>query len=670
MQPLPPAFGQSAAPGGWSGFPNAASVASPMNADIVERSWERSRQLGLEASHRILFNEVTRAHERRTEESNRSLIAACTPEMTALYQSLVDTPWMLACVNADGTVVKAVGTPPDEAEDLRLALRTGVTLSERIVGTTGPGCALIEEKPVIVRGDDHFLQEAKKFVCAAVPMFDPQGRLLGALDASCKYRAYKWPLLEPLVIAARAIENRLVQALLDTICIRIHYRSDILGSPLEGILAFSADGLLMGFNQTARHLLSIDYAPEAPIAFESLFDIAFPRAVDRLRTARGPMALDCANGMRLPARIGKSQDGQPEARLRAGPAKNGDSAARSPLPAAPMPIVVDDALGADMDKARRAFARDIPMLLNGETGTGKEVLAQWLHAGGPRGNGPFVAINCSAIPASLIESELFGYVEGSFTGGRRGGATGKLEQANGGTLFLDEIGDMPLELQGRLLRALQERRVTRLGGDVAIDLDISLICATHRNLAQLIDNDGFREDLYYRINGLRLLLPPLRERNDIRQLIMHFLGQSTAGRPPLTLSNAALKLLIQYPWPGNIRQLQHAINLAAVLAEDEGSIEPQHLPAEIGATRPPLDRRAHDDTGRPALPPLEQMECTVIRTTLLANNGNVSATARALNVSRQTIYRRLRQLGIDPQRAGPGNSDSWISDSLAQPQAV
>ncbi|WP_456047808.1 sigma-54-dependent Fis family transcriptional regulator [Advenella kashmirensis] len=224
------------------------------------------------------------------------------------------------------------------------------------------------------------------------------------------------------------------------------------------------------------------------------------------------------------------------------------------------------------------MSKGVPVLLYGETGSGKEVLARAVHDRSPRRDGPFVAVNCASLPESLIESELFGYRAGAFTGAQRQGRSGKILQAHGGTLLLDEIGDMPLALQARLLRVLDERKVTPLGADASVDVDIQLISASHRNLTDLVAKGQFREDLYYRLNGVEIRLPPLRERQDKRQLIEAIL-QEEAGKP-VVLSDQALKILMQYVWPGNLRQMRHVLRTMAVLAEGT-IIGVEHLPGPL-----------------------------------------------------------------------------------------
>ena len=605
----------------------------------VKRSWDRARRRGLCASDTLMFNEVSVSLQRQVRERNKYFTDAVAPELAALSRSLAPSGWIVACVDDLGIVVDALGKPSDDDRRLKLALRTGVSLSEDAVGTNAPGCALVERRPVIIGGCDHYLQEAHQFLCVAVPISDPHGRLLGALDASCERGGNPLAVMESLVLAGRAAENRLVFALNRAIFIRFHHRLDMVGTPLEGIVAFSEDGELLGMNQTARHIFSIDGGARQTITFESLFGIGFQRAVERLRADRqGMPQLESGHGMLLHSRLCSSADvGRVAPQAAAAPR-------RLQRDGAPAMVARDARVGQMLDKAARAFARDIPVLVNGETGTGKEVVARQLHHRGPRADGPFVAINCSSIPSSLIESELFGYVDGAFTGGRRGGAAGRLEQANGGTLFLDEIGDMPLELQTRLLRVLQERSISRIGGSELIAIDISLVCATHRDLRQLLADGRFREDLFYRINGLRIELPALRERSDLEELIEQFLAREGAAGAVPRLSEAALAALHGYRWPGNIRQLQHALHLAAVLAEGEPCITPEHLPAEIvvssgGETPRQAARAPH------GLPSLRQSEAELIRISMHATGGNISEVARRIGVSRQTLYRKLKKYG-------------------------
>jgi transcriptional regulator of acetoin/glycerol metabolism len=285
-------------------------------------------------------------------------------------------------------------------------------------------------------------------------------------------------------------------------------------------------------------------------------------------------------------------------------------------------------------------------LLRGETGVGKEVFARTVHARSPRAEGPFVAVNCASLPETLIEAELFGYRPGAFTGADKRGQRGKVAQADNGTLFLDEIGDMPLALQARLLRVLDERVVMPLGADVAQSVDFQLMSASHCNLADMVTQGRFREDLYYRLAGVELELPALRERQDRAELIRRLLIDE--GREDAALTTAAWDLLLRHPWPGNVRQLQHVLRTAVALA-DGATLSPEHLPSLRIA-------RTHASPGAGdadiALSPEEAEQRQVLLDALEAARWNVSQVAKGLGVSRNTLYRRMHRLHIPVTHTG------------------
>jgi transcriptional regulator with PAS, ATPase and Fis domain len=331
--------------------------------------------------------------------------------------------------------------------------------------------------------------------------------------------------------------------------------------------------------------------------------------------------------------------------------------AAAPLPGLRQLQTGDAQMGAVIDRVLRVIDRDIAVLIQGETGSGKEVLARAIHQASQRASGPFVAVNCASIPESLIESELFGYEEGAFTGARRKGCHGKVMQAHGGTLFLDEIGDMPLALQARLLRVLQEREITPLGGGRPVAVDLAVISATHRPLRDMIAARSFREDLYYRLNGLVVQLPPLRDRSDLMVLAERLLKRECRDRMP-RLSEEVVALMQAYHWPGNIRQLATLLRTAAAMVGTEPVITVEHLSedflldarlmaptlpsAQTSAKAAPQDDAA--DREPEAAPPgrtLQQLENDTVRRALAEAGGNISVAARRLGISRNTIYRKL-----------------------------
>ena len=302
------------------------------------------------------------------------------------------------------------------------------------------------------------------------------------------------------------------------------------------------------------------------------------------------------------------------------------AAHRARLGAAARVCGSDPAMKRNLDLAQHLAQRGVPILLAGETGTGKEVFARGLHELSHRYAGPFVAVNCASIPEALIESELFGYRKGAFTGAAREGYRGRILQADGGTLFLDEIGDMPLALQARLLRVLETREVVPLGGEQAVNVDLQVVSATHRDLAAAVRAGLFREDLYYRLCGMLIELPPLRRRADRRALLLRVLAEESQGRA--VFAPAALELLDEHAWPGNFRELRNAVKVALALTADD-IIRPEHLPPAIGN-----GAAAPDDERGALLASIER------------HRWNLSAVARRLGISRRTLYRRMHRLGI------------------------
>lgn len=284
------------------------------------------------------------------------------------------------------------------------------------------------------------------------------------------------------------------------------------------------------------------------------------------------------------------------------------------------------------------------MLVTGETGAGKEVFARRLHAASRRRAGPLVVVNCAALPDSLIEAELFGYDEGAFTGARRQGTVGRIREAHGGTLMLDEIGDMPLLLQTRLLRVLEDKTVMPLGGGRAAPVDFQLVCATHCDLAALAAAGRFRADLMFRVNGYEARLPSLRERDDRRALIRRLFAETGGDAKQLTLADEALAALCAFPWPGNVRELLAVLRTLTALAEPDAEIGVDLLPARIGEASidaPSLVAEHDDGASQPT--PLADVTQQEIRQALRAAGGNVAQAAARLGLHRSTLYRHLRR---------------------------
>jgi transcriptional regulator of acetoin/glycerol metabolism len=320
-------------------------------------------------------------------------------------------------------------------------------------------------------------------------------------------------------------------------------------------------------------------------------------------------------------------------------------------------LTLEDLAGEDPQMLRnvrsayRIANSNVTVLIQGPTGSGKEAFAHAMHLASNRADRPFVAVNCAAIPETLIESELFGYKAGAFTGARKDGMRGKILQSSGGTLFLDEIGDMPLMLQTRLLRVLEEQEIVPLGSETPIKVDLHVLAASHRNLREMIARGTFRDDLYYRLNGITLELPPLRERADKESVIHQALAAETGNGRPAAIERDALQRLLAYPWPGNIRELRNVIRTALAIC-DGGVVRRIDLPREIReaeaiqTTLSPADVRSIIPKGPVSANPLQVAERAALLSVIEDCHGNMTRVAMQLGMSRNTLYRRIKRHGI------------------------
>ncbi|WP_232540197.1 sigma-54-dependent Fis family transcriptional regulator [Azohydromonas aeria] len=587
-----------------------SSIAAPpegpaAHVDLIKQSHERCAALGLTRIERPDYEPLMRSDLNDARERNRKLHTHAAPVMELLLEQIAGTQSMIVLTDAHGTILHSVGDEEFVTRAGKVALSPGVNWAEHSKGTNAIGTALFAERPTLVHAEEHFMHANQFLTCSAAPIFDPRGNMLGVLDVSGDHRAYHQHTMGLVRMSARMIENHwLNDHCANRLRLHFHSRPEFIGTLLEGIVVVGADGKLLGANRSALDQLGISGVALRNQTLTSLFGTTVGAVADHFRGPLAlPMKLTLPDGRQLLASarmdwatlaFSAVPAGAPAIEQRAAPreavaqptqpasaalAEAGAAATQLPaaLPTGLSYLQTGDAqIEAVVQKARRIINRDIPLLILGETGTGKELLAHAVHQDSNRAKQPFVAVNCASIPETLIEAELFGYEEGAFTGARRKGATGRIVQANGGTLFLDEIGDMPLQLQARLLRVLQERCVTPLGSGKAIAVDIAVIGATHRNLREMIQRGEFREDLYYRLNGLVLRLPPLRERSDLALVAQRILAAECPQGAP-RISPEVMALFQRCDWPGNIRQLANVLRTAAVMAAGEPMITQAHL---------------------------------------------------------------------------------------------
>lgn len=607
----------------------------------VARSWRRSLAAGLMPAGRLLETEHTSgANLRHTLASNHDLLAHSRPVMEFLFEQVRHSQGMVILADQHGTLIDTLGHADFLGKADQVALSCGASWQEQHRGTNAIGTALMEASGIVIHGAEHFFERNDFLTCTAAPILSARGELMGILDISGDQRNGHPHTLGLVSMAASMIENRLVTSSCQSpVRLHLHAYAEGIGSVAEGIVMLSNEGWLTGANRVGLALLGLKAADLGTVILEQLMDVRLNELLSRFKHRPGvPTQVHLRDGTPLFVQVHQ----EPTSAGFTLPTPKAAESYVAPQDALARLDTGDLRWHAACDKVRRIMGKPIPLLIQGESGVGKELFAQATHDSGPRRNGPFVAINCAALPENLIEAELFGYAPGAFTGARREGSLGRLREAQGGTLFLDEIGDMPLGLQSRLLRVLQERSVSPLGGGPPVPLDFSLICATHCKLREKADLGTFRSDLYYRINGLTVQLPALRERSDFLALTPPLL-RSIHPEYALDLAPDLLARLSQYAWPGNLRQYVSMLRTAcAMLNPNETVLDWHHLPDDMAEELSGTAQISRAAKGPGASQSLDALSRLAMRDALESSGGNVSQAARVLGVSRQTLYRKLK----------------------------
>lgn len=621
------------------GFIRSQASARGISPDpLVAHSWYRSEiEHGLSAQRQVPLVVLEHHELRQQQQRQQHYLNIASQGVAGLAQRIAKAGFSVMLSDEHGVVLDCMGEHVPQAGGRHRGLVLGSCWDEAMVGTNGIGTGLVARQPLVIHQAEHFLSANFGLSCSVAPIFDPQGALKGCLNASCLHspgpKQAQYLTLQLVVMYARMIENAyLRQSHRDGLTLSLKPRDEIADLANEQLLALDPQGRIIAANhasfQAYPDLLGRSIESLLPMGVDELLHFSRGGANSVLLRTLATHAL-VEVGLRVPRQL---------------PAQ---TAAARPMAARPShsnPLDrlagQDPNLQRDTQRLLKVLDKGLPILLQGETGTGKEAFAKAIHQASQRRQAPFVALNCAALPESLIESELFGYRAGSFTGADKKGMKGKLELANGGTLFLDEIGDMPIALQTRLLRVLAERELLPLGAQAPIALDIQVISATHQDLPGLIEQQRFRADLYYRLCGFRLELPALRQRQDVESLVEHLLATRHAG---LRLGESARAILLRHDWPGNIRQLITVLDFASAMAES-GVIEQDCLPDELALAQPHNRRLSppeplSDSIGQPAA---ELLAC------LRRHRWNISACATELGVARTTLYRRMRQHGIVP----------------------
>jgi len=632
---------------------------SPTFRPEIADSHDRCRQFGIDPSATRNLSQVHLTQEELTarREANRDLLDVACVQIQELYRFVAGAGFAVGVVDREGFLLDIIGDSP-----LLEILRNGNFIpgyrwTEADVGTGAISLGLARRTPVQVTDDEHYCKRGYGHTCSASPIFGEAKELIGLIAMTGEASKVHPHSLGMVITAAKAIENQMrITKTSQELLLRNNYMTAIIESIDGGVMAVDKNGIITQVNNQARKILQwedqIEGRPLSTLlgSKEDLQTLLHTKSgfTDREIFVKGPRGVLqlIANAKPIPDSQGEVQGiifiFQEIDRIRRLVNKMAGSQAR---------FTFEDILGISnaIQEAKKlgmlAAAGKSNVLLLGETGTGKELFAQSIHNHSKRRQHPFVTINCGAIPRELLESELFGYVEGSFTGARRGGRPGKLELADGGTVFLDEIGDMSVDMQVKLLRVLQSGEVYRIGQHKSISVDLRIIAASHFDLKQEVGKGNFREDLFYRLNVLPIRIPPLRERpEDILLLAKHALKRcgQVLNKPSVKFSPNSEQVLLNHLWPGNVRELENVIERAVNLVEGQ-IIEPRHFG--------PLTSKKEKSTSKETQGiSLKDMEKEIIAQAIRDTGSNLARTAKTLGISRATLYKKIKKFNLSIDR--------------------
>ena len=619
--------------------------------DIIRRSQERSVRYGVEKDRPGPKRILKGAELAAVLEENEALIQIAKPFMEILYDVLRDSGFSIYLTDRHGVVLTIIGDEDILEGQTKAGIVVGSDMSEKSTGTNSMGAALHEDCSIQTSGEDHFITVFYIWTCSAAVIHDENGTIIGCLNLT-GWRQSAHPHTLGLVVAAvKSIEHQLSAEKAETELKGAYdYLSTVMDSMNSGFFVADTNGIVKAVNNNLCRMLEIEKAEilqkKASMVLEN-----WDWIIAQLRTK---------NTFENREIIYFGNQKKNRFDLSVYPIKNQNEKITGTVAIFKdiqnvynmvnkytgmiAAYTFDDILGESKSivklKAQMKSISDSPstVLIQGESGTGKELIAQSIHNNSSRRNGSFVAINCGAIPKSLIESELFGYEEGAFTGAKRGGHPGKFELANGGTLFLDEIGEMPLDMQVSLLRVLQEGCVNRLGGNKCTITDVRIIAATNKDLKKEIERGTFREDLYYRLSVIPIYVPPLREREgDVELLIKHFLKVKAVklGKPIPKVQPDLYEKLLRYHWPGNIREMENCIEN---IVNMDG-----YTTLDFGVPDADPHRTETSESLSYDMCSLEEWEKRAILACVEKCGGNITKAAQVLGVNRSTLHAKINR---------------------------
>ncbi|AVQ40401.1 sigma-54-dependent Fis family transcriptional regulator [Clostridium botulinum] len=609
----------------------------------------------LEISKDLVYSKkIIRDEELKRELNNNSeLIIIATPFMNKLYQFVKGSNFFVILTDGDGCILNVIGDESILKEAFNVKMIPGAYMDEKNMGTNAMGMALSEKSPIQISGEEHYVKAYHRWTCSAAPIKDINGKIIGTLDLTGYSENVHSHTLGMVVAATNAIEkmielnnyNRALQVSKKSI-------ENVFNSIQRAILRVDLSGAIKTINNNAIELLGFnendiksmkmwDLIPDWSMVLDEIYDKgSFVDEDVYVHCLKNKLQLNLSaypiydSSMRIIEVTCLLSDIQKTRKL-AGKILSGQAI-----------YTFDKIIGESkkllsiIDYSKKIADSRSTILITGDSGTGKEVFAQSIHNYSDRKDKPFIAVNCGAIPRNLIESELFGYEEGAFTGAKRGGYRGKFENSHGGTIFLDEIGEMPLDMQIKLLRVIEEGVINRIGSSKQIPVNSRIIAATNKDLREEVEKGNFRKDLFYRINVLPVYLPALKERReDIPLLIDYFMNKTSKhlNKRKVAIPPAYMERLMNYHWPGNIRELENIVELIinAESVEIINNIN-HHSSKEVRD-------KAKEET---MVFNLEIVEKNHIKEVLNKFDGNVSSAAKALGIGRNTLYRKIEKYSL------------------------
>jgi transcriptional regulator of acetoin/glycerol metabolism len=650
----------------WERFLDGASRPSDSLRALVDGSWQRCQQQNVDPDKRSAPPPVAESTLATLKEHHGELLEAGAPIMACARDFLSETGTVMALADTSSTILTMEGDNPTIGSAESIHLLPGVAWSERICGTNAIGTALAVGEPVQIHSAEHYCAGIKRWTCSATVIRHPHdGEIIGVVDVSGLSESYSRQSLALVVTTASRIESKIAMREMERRYRLLEAALRRWSGGIDGLVLFDRRGYPVKANEIAQAAISalgidLDLAAPRRIAALAIGDGREPARLagrpawlrpDRLEPVIvGGERLGTLLVLPLP-RVGRVIGGEAERGL----SREGGTAVSGMPPGFASIITQDPALRNAVRKADQLARSKVPVLLLGETGVGKEEFAQGLHKASPFRDGPYVALNCGGLTRELLASELFGYVEGAFTGARRGGLMGKIEAANGGTLFLDEIGEMPLDLQPHLLRVLEQSEIYRLGENAPRSVNFRLIAATHRDLRKEVAEGRFRMDFFYRVAVTSIRIPPLRDRRgDVRLLAAHFIERFCKQHElgARRLDDALLAQLESYAWPGNVRELRNVIESVLLMSDGE-CVGIEALPPELLQDSDAIEATASlPATGRGSfataqVSSIAEGEAELIRRVIAVTQGNLTQAARELDIAKSTLYQKIKLYGLE-----------------------